>query len=103
MWLAGWLVRSLARSQAEAHARMHLRDFVREDDVDMAIQVMLKSFIGAQKFSVKSVLKKRFKRYLWSVLCFFARTAFVGVSSRLARFHVMGRGGQCETVCRPFR
>ena len=51
--------------QAEAHARMHLRDFVREDDVDMAIKVMLDSFIGAQKFSVKSVLQKRFKRYLW--------------------------------------
>ncbi len=25
--------------QSEAHARMHLRDFVREADVDMAIQV----------------------------------------------------------------
>lgn len=26
---------------AEAHARMHLRDYVREDDVDLAIQTML--------------------------------------------------------------
>ena len=46
---------------------MHLRDFVQEDDVNMAIQVILTSFIGAQKFSVMSVLRKRFKRYLWSV------------------------------------
>lgn len=30
---------------AEAHARMHLREIVRNDDVDMAISVMMNSFI----------------------------------------------------------
>ncbi len=43
---------------SEAHAKMHLREFVTEDDVNMAIRVMLDSFIGSQKYSVKSQLKK---------------------------------------------
>lgn len=30
---------------SEAHAKMHLRDDVRDDDVDVAINVMLSSFI----------------------------------------------------------
>jgi len=34
---------------AEASARMHLREHVREDDVDMAIKVVLSSFLQAQK------------------------------------------------------
>ena len=29
----------------EAHARLHLRDYVREEDVNMGIRVMLTSFI----------------------------------------------------------
>jgi DNA replication licensing factor MCM2 len=43
---------------AEAHARMHLRSFVIEDDVDMAIRVMLESFISTQKFGVQKALQK---------------------------------------------
>ncbi len=34
---------------SEASAKMHLREHVREDDVDMAIKVMLESFLQAQK------------------------------------------------------
>uniref|UniRef100_A0A0N7ZC12 DNA replication licensing factor MCM2 n=1 Tax=Scylla olivacea TaxID=85551 RepID=A0A0N7ZC12_SCYOL len=49
---------------AEAHARMHLRDHVHEDDVNMAIRVMLESFIDTQKFSVTRTMKKNFARYL---------------------------------------
>merc|ERR1712168_1417098 len=49
---------------AEAHARMHLRDYVHEDDVNMAIRVMLESFIDTQKFSVMRNMKKTFARYL---------------------------------------
>jgi DNA replication licensing factor MCM2 len=37
---------------AEAHAKIHLREFVHEDDVNMAMRVMLESFIDTQKFSV---------------------------------------------------
>ncbi|XP_045595213.2 DNA replication licensing factor mcm2 [Procambarus clarkii] len=49
---------------AESHARMHLREYVHEDDVNMAIRVMLESFIDTQKFSVMRPMKKSFARYL---------------------------------------
>jgi DNA replication licensing factor MCM2 len=49
---------------AEAHARMHLRDYVRSDDIDMSIRVVLDSFIGAQKFGVMRSLRKSFARYI---------------------------------------
>ncbi|KAG2218110.1 hypothetical protein INT45_002360, partial [Circinella minor] len=51
---------------AEAHAKMHLREYVRSDDVDMAIKVTLDSFISAQKFSMMTALRKRFRRYITS-------------------------------------
>ena len=50
---------------AEAHAKMHLREFVRDDDVNMAIRVMLESFIDTQKFSVMKAMKRKFARYVW--------------------------------------
>jgi DNA replication licensing factor MCM2 len=37
---------------SEASAKMHLRDYVRGDDVDFAIGVLLDSFIMSQKYSV---------------------------------------------------
>lgn len=43
---------------AESHAKMHLRDYVLEDDVNMAIRVMLESFIDTQKFSVMRSMRK---------------------------------------------
>merc|ERR1711936_1135119 len=49
---------------AEAHAKMHLREFVSEDDVNMAMRVMLESFIDTQKFSVMKAMKRNFARYL---------------------------------------
>jgi len=49
---------------AEAHARMHLREFVRSEDVDFGIKVMLESFVSAQKMSVAKALHKRFLRYI---------------------------------------
>ncbi len=49
---------------AEAHARMHLRDYVREDDVNLAIKVMLNSFITSQKFSVARTMHRHFRKYL---------------------------------------
>ena len=42
----------------EAHAKMHLRDYVNDDDVNMAIRVMLESFIATQKFSVMRSMRK---------------------------------------------
>ena len=49
---------------AEAHARMHLRDYVRQDDVDMAIRVAVTSFIETQKFSVMKSMKRHFQKYI---------------------------------------
>ena len=43
---------------AEAHAKMHLREYVREDDVNMAIRVMLETFIDTQKYSVMRNMRK---------------------------------------------
>ncbi|EYU26049.1 hypothetical protein ABFS82_11G083000 [Erythranthe guttata] len=49
---------------SEAHARMHLRQHVTQEDVDMAIRVLLDSFISTQKFGVQKALHKSFKRYM---------------------------------------
>ncbi|KAJ1508800.1 MCM DNA helicase complex subunit [Coelomomyces lativittatus] len=49
---------------SEAHARMHLREYVRSDDIDMAISVMLDSFINAQKYTVMRQLRKVFNKYI---------------------------------------
>jgi DNA replication licensing factor MCM2 len=49
---------------SEAFARMHLRDHVRQDDIDHAIAVCVRSFISAQKQSVKRVLSRVFDKYM---------------------------------------
>lgn len=49
---------------SEAHARIHLRDSVIEADVNMAIRMMLESFVDAQKFSVMKKMRSTFQKYL---------------------------------------
>lgn len=49
---------------SEAHARMHLRQHVTEEDVDMAISVLLNSFISTQKYGVQRALQKSFRKYI---------------------------------------
>lgn len=49
---------------AEAHARIHLRDAVQDVDVNMAIRMMLESFVDAQKFSVMKKMRATFQKYL---------------------------------------
>lgn len=56
-------IESMVR-MAEAHARIHLRDYVRADDIDLAIRVMLESFIQSQKYSVMTHLKRAFAKYI---------------------------------------
>jgi len=56
-------VESIIR-MSEAFAKMHLREYVSEDDINMAIRVMLESFISTQKFSVMKSMRKTFSRYL---------------------------------------
>ena len=49
---------------AEACARIHLREQVRDSDLNLAIRVMLESFIGTHKYSVARLLYRRFRTYL---------------------------------------
>ncbi|KAK4836622.1 hypothetical protein QYF36_025501 [Acer negundo] len=49
---------------SESHARMHLRHHVTQEDVDMAIRVLLDSFISTQKFGVQKALQKSFRKYM---------------------------------------
>ena len=44
------------RRLAEAHEKMHLRDYVCDDDMDASIQIMLESFVVAQKFNFRRAL-----------------------------------------------
>jgi DNA replication licensing factor MCM2 len=43
---------------AEASAKMHLREYIRADDVNLAIKVAIGSFVQAQKTSVKKGLER---------------------------------------------
>jgi len=58
-------VESIMR-MAEAHAKMHLREYVRDDDMDASIRMMLESFISAQKFSVQRSLRRSFAKFVTS-------------------------------------
>lgn len=49
---------------SEAFAKMRLQDFVGEEDVNMAIRVMLNSFINSQKFQIMNAMRKTFARFL---------------------------------------
>lgn len=48
---------------SEAYARIHLRDYVRGDDIDFAINMLLESFLQTQKASIARVLSKKFESY----------------------------------------
>uniref|UniRef100_A0A7S0RHF6 DNA replication licensing factor MCM2 n=1 Tax=Pyramimonas obovata TaxID=1411642 RepID=A0A7S0RHF6_9CHLO len=56
-------VESLIR-MSEANARMHLREYVNDEDVNLAIQTCLHSFIATQKYSVQRTMQRKFKHYL---------------------------------------
>lgn len=49
---------------AEASAKMNLREYVRADDIDLAIQVTVGSFVNAQKISIKKTLERGFRKYV---------------------------------------
>eukprot|EP01101_Sappina_pedata_P003049 TRINITY_DN13263_c0_g1_i1.p1 TRINITY_DN13263_c0_g1~~TRINITY_DN13263_c0_g1_i1.p1 ORF type:complete len:306 (-),score=98.31 TRINITY_DN13263_c0_g1_i1:58-924(-) len=56
-------VESIIR-MSEAHAKIHLRSDVIEEDLNVAIRVMLDSFISSQKFSVAQSLKNSFRKFV---------------------------------------
>lgn len=43
---------------------MHLRNEVRNEDVDVAISVLLRSFIKSQKFVAAQALSKKFRKHI---------------------------------------
>lgn len=49
---------------AEAAAKMHLREYVRSDDVDVAINTAVQSFVSTQKTSIKKPLERGLRKYL---------------------------------------
>lgn len=61
-------IESMIRME-EAHAIMHLRQHVTQEDVDMAIRVLLDSFISTQKFGVQRALQKVWAQHALS-FCF---------------------------------
>ncbi|EJW82932.1 hypothetical protein WUBG_06154 [Wuchereria bancrofti] len=44
---------------------MHLRSYVCDEDVDVAVRVILESFINTQKASVMRQMRKNFDRYIF--------------------------------------
>jgi DNA replication licensing factor MCM2 len=48
---------------SEAHAKLHLRDEVSAMDIDVAIELLLDSFIQSQKHSVGRQMIKKFEKY----------------------------------------
>ena len=48
---------------AEAYAKMHLRDYVRSDDIDQAMDMLLTSFLDSQKTSIARPMAKRLEHY----------------------------------------
>jgi DNA replication licensing factor MCM2 len=48
---------------SESSAKMNLREYVRADDIDLAIQVTVGSFVSAQKMSIKKTLERVSRRH----------------------------------------
>lgn len=48
---------------AESHAKMRLSVYVSSNDLDRAIKVVVDSFIGAQKMSIRKQLQRSFMKY----------------------------------------
>lgn len=65
---------------SEAHARMHLREYVQEVDVNMAVRMMLESFVETQKYSVMQNMRQVRKIGEW-LLIFILFNCFVGVQA----------------------
>lgn len=55
-------IESIVR-MSEACARLHLRDYVRLEDIDFAIEMLLDSFLQSQKLSIRKQLERKFEKY----------------------------------------
>ncbi|KAJ7647242.1 MCM-domain-containing protein [Roridomyces roridus] len=85
---------------AEASAKMALREYVRADDIDVAIEVAVGSFVSAQKMSIKKTLQRGFRKYLTQSKDHEELLAFLlgGLVKDKARLHQLQRYEQPELV-----
>jgi len=85
---------------AEASAKMALREFVRADDIDVAIEVAVGSFVSAQKLSIKKTLQRGFRKYLTQSKDHEELLSFLlgGLIKDKARMHQAQRHEQPEKV-----
>lgn len=85
---------------AEASAKMSLREYVRPDDIDMAISVAVGSFVSTQKMSIKKTLERGFRKYLTQARDYEELLAFLlgQIVKEKARFHQLQRHEQPELI-----
>ncbi|TBU53779.1 MCM-domain-containing protein [Dichomitus squalens] len=85
---------------AEASAKMALREYVRADDIDLAISVAVGSFVSAQKMSIKKTLERGFRKYLTQARDHEELLAFIlgQIVKEKARFYQLQRHQQPELV-----
>ncbi|KAH9929621.1 MCM-domain-containing protein [Epithele typhae] len=88
---------------AEASAKMALREFVRADDIDLAISVAVGSFVSTQKTSIKKTLERGFRKYLTQARDHEELLAFVlgQIVKEKARFYQLQRHSQPESITVP--
>lgn len=85
---------------AEASAKMALREYVRADDIDLAISVAVGSFVSAQKMSIKKTLERGFRKYLTQARDHEELLAFIlgQVVKEKARFYQLQRHQQPDVI-----
>ncbi|KAI0311420.1 MCM-domain-containing protein [Amylostereum chailletii] len=85
---------------AEASAKMALREYVRADDIDVAISVAVESFVNTQKMSIKKTLQRGFRKYLTQARDHEELLAFLlgQMVKDKARFYQLQRHQQPELV-----
>ncbi|KAG1829133.1 MCM-domain-containing protein [Suillus variegatus] len=85
---------------AEASAKMSLREYVRADDIDMAISVAVGSFVSTQKMSIKKTLERGFRKYLTQARDYEELLAFLlgQIVKEKARFHQLQKHEQPELI-----
>ncbi|KAG7098680.1 MCM DNA helicase complex subunit [Marasmius oreades] len=85
---------------AEASAKMCLREYVRSDDIDLAIEVAVGSFVSTQKMSIKKTLQRGFRKYLTHSKDHEELLAFLlgQLVKEKARLYQLQRHGQPELI-----
>ncbi|KAI0958277.1 MCM DNA helicase complex subunit [Taiwanofungus camphoratus] len=85
---------------SEASAKMALREYVRADDIDLAISVTVGSFVNAQKMSIKKTLERGFRKYLTQARDHEELLAFLlgHIVKEKARFYQLQRHQQPELI-----